>query len=807
MTSFVELLRRAERERHAMLEIREKAKRFDGDRPHRYAVVRIDRPGTVPEERMREMLKRLDYAGFKLLSDLAELEASPHLPMMLSTRPQVGAPPASLIFELIDLGIRPGPTCARWLNALGPRDARGGQEDPEEGLVRLGRAASAGNEGMSRITAAGMAPLRVYFDGRLWIANVARDDKLREEIFRSAGWLPYRHVSERASDPGVAARVSNGAWATKDPLLASSFRHFMTDAARENLRGRMDEARKRIALSRAAEAPAGTEIPAPENCSYLPYQKAGIMMALEHGEGVFIADDMGLGKTVQAAGIMNSQLAKQEGEDRLRILVLCQANMKIGWQRELEKWLVNDRHAIGIAEGSRFPETDIVIMNYDIAARHMDRLRANPWHIVVADEADMLSNKDTGRSIAILGDNGRTADMIPIAPGGKFIPMTGTPLPSRTIQIYNLLSAMDPERWGKGSIGRAIFAERYCAPRITRMKVRGRGGRSENRAVLQEDGGIRLKELQLRLRSAGMVRRMKSDPRIMAALPPKFRQIVELRVPLSTEIRRMLKSAETDFEAMGQAIADMEMADNEEAFRHSLSEEGMRAFSEMACLPSGEVVDFNLMARVRSNLAVLKAPIVANFLIEALEASREAERPQKIVCFAHHRKVIDVIRDRVEEVFPGAVVTYRGEDGDRQRQAAVDRLQEDEGVRLFVGSIGAASTGITLTRAERVVFAELDWVPTRLLQAEDRPWRIGQTMNVLVQYLVIANSLEVNLARKIVAKLDMMAQAIGGNPRLSRSLDEIYQAHARGNIAPPEPFVPGPAQPAPVTGQIALPGF
>lgn len=808
-------IRKAERERFGTLDLREKPKRFDADRPHRYAVARIDNAGQVPRERMTSVLKRLEFAGFRMMSDIEEIVDDPYAPLVLSTMPSVGSPKASTMFELLPLGFRPAPSCRLWLEATGQREVAAERKPVrlsaalgvDAGVARGGKrvpgAADKADDGAG--DRAGAAPLKILFDGRLWVANAGRKDKQRAEIFRSAGWLPYRMISARHADGKVVARVGHGAWATRDPFLAHPFRLFMTDNARLAHDREIAVARRRIAMSNAADAPEGVEIPAPEGLQYLPYQKAGIHMSVENPEGAFIADDMGLGKTIQAAGIMNVEMtgrrnkagqasrtsnkgsaatgSERKPEAKLSVVVFCQANMKIGWQRELEKWLVRDDHTIGIAEGDKWPDSDIVIINYDIASRHSGRLREKPWNIVIGDEAQLLGNDDTQRSVAILGDDGKTAEMIPLAPGGLFIPMSGTPIPSRTIQIYPLLSAMDPERWGKGSLGREIFCERYCAPRILKMPAQPRRGvprgaeaREAFRPVLREDGAARLKELQVRMRAAGMVRRMKSDPRIMAALPPKFRRVVELPIELSAETRRMLVSAEADFAALGRAIADAPVPGDEEGFRISLSEEGFAAFRDMARLPDGGRADFQLMSRIRANLARLKAPMIGNYLIDALEASADAERPQKIVCFAHHRDVIQGIRDRVEQVYPGSVVTFIGGETKRRRQEAVDRLQEDERVRLFLGSIGAASTGLTLTRADRVIFAELDWVPVQLLQAEDRVWRIGQTENVLSEFLVIARSLEMQLARRIVDKLDLIAQAVGGNPRLSKGMEAIYAA-------------------------------
>jgi len=60
----------------------------------------------------------------------------------------------------------------------------------------------------------------------------------------------------------------------------------------------------------------------------------------------------------------------------------------------------------------------------------------------------------------------------------------------------------------------------------------------------------------------------------------------------------------------------------------------------------------------------------------------------------------------------------------------------------------------------RVVFAELDWVPGNVTQAEDRCDRIGQTNSVLCQHIVVDGSLDAVMAATIVKKQNVIDQAI-----------------------------------------------
>jgi SWI/SNF-related matrix-associated actin-dependent regulator of chromatin subfamily A-like protein 1 len=151
---------------------------------------------------------------------------------------------------------------------------------------------------------------------------------------------------------------------------------------------------------------------------------------------------------------------------------------------------------------------------------------------------------------------------------------------------------------------------------------------------------------------------------------------------------------------------------------------------------------------VRSNDAVI-GPDRSNERLqqgERLDHLVEGERHQ---AQRHARRIGNDHGSATGQI--GVAVLY-GETSVSDRQAAVDRFQNDPNCRLFVGGIKAAGVGITLTAATHVVFAEQDWTPGWNQQAEDRAHRIGQRESVLIQYVVLDGSLDAHIAQVNVDK-------------------------------------------------------
>jgi len=296
--------------------------------------------------------------------------------------------------------------------------------------------------------------------------------------------------------------------------------------------------------------------------------------------------------------------------------------------------------------------------------------------------------------------------------------------------LFTLLQLIDPTSWDPaGTVYKKIdgkprrvrveagqgagfwpFAKAYC------------GAKKEWHGHWSFNGATNLDDLQERLRATCMVRRLKAD--VLTELPPKRRETI------------VLGSAYTDAAQYLDALDDAEGAYE-------------RAWERVKRIP------FDELAKARLEQGVAKVPLAVEHIEEVLRWE------SKLVVFAHHVAVLDALEAKLGGVLGCGLARIDGNvppGAARQRQ--IDAFQSDASVSVFLGSLGAASEGITLTAASHVVFVERDWVPKTILQAEDRVHRIGQKDSVMVQHLVWEGSLDARMTELLVRKMEVADAAL-----------------------------------------------
>ena len=452
-------------------------------------------------------------------------------------------------------------------------------------------------------------------------------------------------------------------------------------------------------------------IPVPPGLAYLPFQIDCIKQAREW-ENLLIADEQGLGKTIEASGILNDSQWR-------RALLICPASLRLNWQRELAKWLAEPR-SIAIADRrDPCPGADVAIASYDHAARWGESLKARPWDWLVCDECQAMSNPRSLRAVQILGRR-RYRKLPPVEPiaAARKLFLTGTPIVNRPLDIQPVLAAIDRWHWGD----RLGFARRYCAGRATRWGW-------------DLSGDSRLRELERRLRHSCMVRRRKAD--VLAELPPKRRQIVELPAESAA-------AAAIEAERCALGLETAALLDATTPRERAVAVERLAAAARLR---------FNEIAAARKAIGLAKVEAACEFAISI------AESGSKAVLFAHHLAVIDAIAERLGSRFKTVALDGRRSASERDR--AVRDFQHGD-ASFFVGGIRAAGVGLTLTAAQDVVFAELDWAPGQMAQCEDRIHRIGQRGSALSRWLVLEGSVDALVCETLHSKSEVIDEALDG---------------------------------------------
>lgn len=120
--------------------------------------------------------------------------------------------------------------------------------------------------------------------------------------------------------------------------------------------------------------------------------------------------------------------------------------------------------------------------------------------------------------------------------------------------------------------------------------------------------------------------------------------------------------------------------------------------------------------------------------------------------FSQYRGMIDIL-EQVGALHGWQVHRIDGTMSRKKREAALSAWREsDVDKRLFVLSLRAAGTGLTLTEASNVVHYDRWWNPAVEDQATDRSFRIGQTRDVHVHKLVTHGTLEERIDAVLASK-------------------------------------------------------
>jgi hypothetical protein len=454
--------------------------------------------------------------------------------------------------------------------------------------------------------------------------------------------------------------------------------------------------------------------------------------------GVLCADSPGRGKTISALAVAAL------GGFR-RVLVVSPLIAKRNWvyetNRHLPSWKAGWVDGISPAAldtvFAEFGDTDRVLLsvNYDIVHAHAGRLQG--WaDLVVFDESHKLRKRGKHKT-----EKQRLADIASGKPdrahkgtrrtvfakdladdcrrrGGGVILLSGTPVvtvPADLIPQLELIGRLDELG------GWPYFTKRYCGRRVETFRgkkvtlIDGTGTKESN------------SELRQRLLETCMVRHL---PEPGSRMPPSV-----VRIGLDDTRRVEYQRAQDD------AVAWIVERAEQIAVEMGLAPDAVEDARVKARIRAEDGAHLVRMTVVRRLLGLAKVPMVIQWVAEFLDGAHDGMaaidgRPpeeRKLVLFAHHNDVAD----EIASYFDAPKITQST--SPTERDAAVRRFQTDPDTKLIVCT-QAGGVAITLTAANHVAFAELEWLSTDLDQAIGRSDRIGQTHPVVIWYLMADNT-------------------------------------------------------------------
>ncbi|MFG6429459.1 DEAD/DEAH box helicase [Roseateles sp. LYH14W] len=442
----------------------------------------------------------------------------------------------------------------------------------------------------------------------------------------------------------------------------------------------------------AAGAPTSTPQPPGLGLMLRPYQLHGLawlQYLREHNLAGILADDMGLGKTAQALAHIWAE--KQAGRLDRPALVIVPTSLLFNWQHEaariapgltVQTWHGADRAAVDLASA------DIVLSTYNLVWRDLRTLAAQPWHLLILDEAQAVKNAQAraARALRRLDARHRLA-------------LTGTPLENHLGELWSQFDLLMPGFLGDSR----TFAKHWRKP------------------IEVNRDGARARLLAARVRPF-ILRRMKTE--VAAELPP-LTELVK-RVTLVGQQKQLYESVRVAADHMVRRILERDGFSSASLISVL---DAMLKLRQVCCDPL-------LVKSMQVPPGVERAKL--DWLREHLPDF--VAQGRRLLVFSQFTEMLSLISAELDRLGL-AHLRLTGETPSAQRGEVVRRFQARE-EPILLASLKAGGVGLNLTAADTVIHVDPWWNPAVQAQASARAHRIGQDQPVFVYQLVAQGSIE-----------------------------------------------------------------
>ena len=543
-----------------------------------------------------------------------------------------------------------------------------------------------------------------------------------------------------------------------------------------------------------------------------PHQIDAALFALRSplSQGAIFADEVGLGKTIEAGLVLSQRFA----ERRRKLIVVVPATLRKQWAMELEEKfhlpsVILEAKSFNnlLRQGVMNPfdlRNQVVICSYHFAAAKSGFISQVSWDLAVLDEAHRLRNvyKSTNK----LAKHIQTT----LARTKKLL-LTATPLQNSLMELYGLVSIVDPNVFGDDKSFQAQFTRQSVEDRneLLRERLAPLCTRTLRKQVLEYIRYTNRIPITQEFVPSDDEHRLYEDVtdylrrEVLLALPASQRSLMTL------VLRKLLASS--TFAIAGtlrglirrlenlQPIDPQEVADDYEGV-DELEDEWDDTIDEERVDPRLLAEELSLLRKyadlaesIRDNA---KGDALLTVLDEAMDKAKSLGASEKAVIFTESRRTQEYLFQLLSvNGYEGQIVLFNGMNNDPLSTSVYQEwLKRHEGESVVTGSRSAdiraalieqfrdratiliatesAAEGVNLQFCSLIVNYDLPWNPQRVEQRIGRCHRYGQKHDVVVvNFLNKRNEADQRVYELLAEKFQLFSGLFGASDEVLGALE------------------------------------
>lgn len=415
----------------------------------------------------------------------------------------------------------------------------------------------------------------------------------------------------------------------------------------------------------------------------------------------FLFEMAGSGKTFQILTI-SSRLRVD------KIIVVCPKTEKA--------------NKIWLNEASKLPNLNLPTLEcHTYEELKKFELKIEPNYCLILDEVHKVKNPSSQISKLITGIARKVREM-----NGYVIGSTGTEIRNHQQDLFGIMKVIaTPEAMERLKMrNKTAFTKLYC---VEKIEYFGHIRRNTLTKEVPEAFHGLVNELK---KNYGIYHSQQTQTEVKKMLPNTQRHIINIQIPSIEEEEHKMKK-----ESLEKMLGEMVTQADRERMTTTQYD--------------------SMLKNVILQYASLRKIYGVKKVIPSIEKVKELQkRHGKLIVYTYHREVMT----EISKVFDNKV-TIDGTSSNKQRQEALEKFKTEECNYLFA-TIGACSTGVTLTQCNAMVFIEISYSPAEMVQAEARINRISQKKETHIYYIQDSRNFIENNIRELVRRKSELQEGV-----------------------------------------------